>query len=172
MAQIIRGAFAHRRYRGPLLVRRKVEGIGGRRIVVEGTQPVVPRRNQIAPGKRRKGPVVVGIGGLRPFLVPGIVVGEVDTACGEPAFGNRRAALLGCRQQPHELQRKVLPLRPADPPIGVQIKPHVEDACGGVKDGRECRDPGNRSPAAREDACAMNVSANLDTSSLVALMRT
>src|SRR5271166_260021 len=58
--------------------------------------------------------------------MPGIVVIEVDTARGRQAFRNGGAAVLGCSEQPHELDREVFPVRPTGPTGRAGVKSHAD----------------------------------------------
>jgi hypothetical protein len=62
--------------------------------------------------------------------MPGIVIIEVDAACGHQAFGDGGATFLGCRKQPHELYRQVFPVRPTRLTRRVGFKSHAVDIHG------------------------------------------
>src|SRR5437868_10675023 len=75
-------------------------------VIVRRPQPVALRRQKIATRDCPVGPFVTGIGDSLPFLEPRVLVGGIDSARGEEAFGNDGAAFLSCSQQSHEFGRK------------------------------------------------------------------
>src|SRR6201995_5439000 len=65
------------------------------------------------------------VGPTTPLAIPGMIVGRIDAPRHETAFRNRRAAFLCSPQQPRELDRQVLALRPPGPVPGIDLKIHA-----------------------------------------------
>jgi hypothetical protein len=97
------GAFAHACDRGLMILVRKVQRRYRGLVVVDGTKPVASRRQQIAPAARVIAALMTRVGGLLSLAVPGMIVGEIDAACGGETLGNGRPAFLRRANEPREL---------------------------------------------------------------------
>ena len=123
--QICARAAAHAGDRGLTIrvvaIQQKDRGL----VIADGPQPIAPGRRHMAASARSVAALVARVRQALPRAIPGMIVGRVDAARRETAFGDRRAALLRNAQQPRELDREILALGPPDPALRIDLKFHA-----------------------------------------------
>jgi len=115
LIEIVAGAALHPRHHQLTALVAAIQMLRCGLIIADGTQPIALRGPAVATVQRAVAALMAGIGGLLPFKIPAVLVAWIDPARGAQAFGHRGAAILSRRQQPNQVVRQILVIRPIPP---------------------------------------------------------